>query len=434
MKNCCSEKIKNTMSEVLDSVEQNKDSFVMHPGKDFSRNRVLPFKRTMEAIIGMQGNSLNKELIDVFPDISNRPTPSALVQQRKKIKPEAFKYAFDQFNAKTETYDTAVYNGYHLFAIDGTALNIPKNENSDTYFEQGFNQFQLITLYDICSETFKDCIIQPRPKMNEVVACKELIKRNKFPEKSIIVGDRGFSSHNLYETVNRTDNLDYLIRVRNDYSNETKKLPMTELDIQVALTIYTSQTKHNQLEVKAERAKIIFGKSKFGKPKKYVHWDYEDGCPLSMRIVRFKIKDDTYETIVTSLDEAEFPISEIKKLYQKRWGIETAFRNLKYALGLSRFHSKHEDFVRQEIYAHLLMYNFSMRIAMHVGLTSSKGKYSYQINFTNAMYICKSYFRGKIIEKIEAEICACILPIRPGRYDKRKIAPKSFVPFLYRVA
>ena len=53
---------------------------------------------------------------------------------------------------------------------------------------------------------------------------------------------------------------------------------------------------------------------------------------LSFRLVRFKITDSTYETIVTNLDANTFPPAELKKLYAMRWGIETSFRELKYVM------------------------------------------------------------------------------------------------------
>jgi len=56
--------------------------------------------------------------------------------------------------------------------------------------------------------------------------------------------------------------------------------------------------------------------------------------PISFRIVRFKITDDSYAAIITNLDSDCFPSHEIKKLYAMRWGIETSFRELKYTVGL----------------------------------------------------------------------------------------------------
>ena len=87
---------------------------------------------------------------------------------------------------------------------------------------------------------------------------------------------------------------------------------------------------------------------------------------LSFRMVRFKITDDTYETVVTNLDAGSFPAAELKKLYHMRWGIETSFRELKYTLGLLHFHAKKTESVLQEIFVSLIMYNFTELITSHV--------------------------------------------------------------------
>lgn len=34
-----------------------------------------------------------------------------------------------------------------------------------------------------------------------------------------------------------------------------------------------------------------------------------------------------------------------------RWGIETAFRELKYTIGITAFHAKKRELIKQEIYA-----------------------------------------------------------------------------------
>lgn len=44
--------------------------------------------------------------------------------------------------------------------------------------------------------------------------------------------------------------------------------------------------------------------------------------------------------IITNLDQSDFSMNDIKKLYQLRWGIETSFRELKYAIGLTSFHAR----------------------------------------------------------------------------------------------
>ena len=70
---------------------------------------------------------------------------------------------------------------------------------------------------------------------------------------------------------------------------------------------------------------------------------------LQMRIVRFPISENTYESIITNLPAEEFSAEDIKELYYMRWGIETSFRELKYAIGLTHFHSKKLDYIKQKV-------------------------------------------------------------------------------------
>lgn len=69
---------------------------------------------------------------------------------------------------------------------------------------------------------------------------------------------------------------------------------------------------------------------------------------MNIRIVRFPISETSYETILTNLPDNVTP-DKLKELYHRRWGIETSFRELKYSIGLSAFHSKNYDFILQEI-------------------------------------------------------------------------------------
>ena len=109
--------------------------------------------------------------------------------------------------------------------------------------------------------------------------------------------------------------------------------------------------------------------------------------------MRFKISDNTYETIITNLDANEFSADKIKELYHMRWGIETSFRELKYAIGLINFHSKKVEYIAQEVFAKLTMYNFCEIITLNVVITHKQRKHEYQVNFTVAIHICRYFFR-----------------------------------------
>lgn len=158
---------------------------------------------------------------------------------------------------------------------------------------------------------------------------------------------------------------------------------------------------------------------------------------LSFRIIRFPIGSNSYEIIITNLDRNIFDVKKIKEIYHLRWGIETSFRELKYAIGLTSFHARKPDFIKQEIYARLLLYNYCELITTHVIKQMKNNDKTKQVNFTIAIYICREYLRNKrnlsppdVINLIEKHV----LPVRPGRKDPRKIKPQASVSFLYRVA
>ena len=60
---------------------------------------------------------------------------------------------------------------------------------------------------------------------------------------------------------------------------------------------------------------------------------------FSARIVRLTLKDGRTQLLITNLDAEQFPLSALRELYARRWGIETSFRDLKYTVGLRYFHA-----------------------------------------------------------------------------------------------
>ena len=82
----------------------------------------------------------------------------------------------------------------------------------------------------------------------------------------------------------------------------------------------------------------------------------------------------------------------LKELYNRRWGIETSFRELKYSIGLNAKNSKKYDFILQEIWARLLLYNFCEMITTNVVIIQNqKNKHTYQINYTYAILYAENY-------------------------------------------
>jgi len=155
---------------------------------------------------------------------------------------------------------------------------------------------------------------------------------------------------------------------------------------------------------------------------------------INFRLTRFRIKENEYETIISNLSPDEFGSEDIKSIYHMRWAIETSFRDLKYALGLVRLHSKRDECIEMEILAKMIMYNFSSMITCQVKVGRSASKHEYKANFSLAIHICMEFFRGNALSsKVETVISSTTLSVRKGRSYPRKWH-KSPVNFNYRIS
>ena len=200
-----------------------------------------------------------------------------------------------------------------------------------------------------------------------------------------------------------------------------------EFDYPVHFILTRKQT--NEVKSNPNRYKFLPNNVRFD----YFELNQTEFYPISFRVVRFKLTENTYETLVTNLDSMKFSKEELKEIYQMRWGIETSFRELKYAIGLIHLHSKKPSFIEQEIFAKLTMYNFCEMITLNVVLTKKERKYDYQVNFTVAIHVCCQFFRSSKIP-VEELIQRNILPVRKGRRSERRTRVKTSVSFIYRVA
>lgn len=404
-------------------------------GKSFSRKSTLTAETVIRLLIGAEGGSLAK----ILHDAGIQATASALSQRRAQIPPEVFRTVFTNFNSAC--VDKEFFCGYRLLAVDGTAVNLPRNPKAPSFVQndgipKGVNQLHVTPLYNILSRTFDDLVIQPEPKKDEIGALVDMLERNTFTQKTLIIADRGFESYNLIAHCLEKENADFLIRVRQNYSamREVAKLPMMELDCTIRPTITTTQTKEDK------KNGYVFlqvpKKSKVGSKTRRGRWDFPSPYPMKLRVCRFLLDNGEFETVATSLPRS-FSLDDIRELYHLRWGIETSFRDLKYTLGLVNLHGKSDAFAEQEIYASLTAFNFASRVCNEVVVRQPKnGVYAYKVNFKMAVMLCKEFLRTPNAdgETLLKEIARHTVPIRPDRQDERNLKVKGFAGFVYRVA
>jgi hypothetical protein len=393
-------------------------------------------------LISMGGSALSKELMDAQGYTPDVVTSSAFIQRRDKILSLAFEFLLQEFTSSCANIKR--YKGYRLLADDGSSLNVSHDPNdTDTYFQnspdsKGFNLLHFNALYDLCSKIYVDAIVQPGRKENEHKAMVNMIDRSPIQDKVIVIGDRGFEAYNNLAHIERKG-WHYVIRVK-DINSSGGILsgfalpPDGEFDVSVSLILTKKQT--NAVKTRPDIYRTL---------KKDATFDFCDlhdnkFYPISFRVVRVLLPNGEYESLITNLDAAEFPSDELREIYRLRWGIETSFRALKYTIGLTNFHTKKREFIAQEIFARLIMYNFAQIITSHVVISQADRLYEYKVNFTNAVHVCRRLLRHKANEPpldVEALIRKSIVPVRPirkGQSGERKPRPKSSFSFTYRVA
>ncbi len=432
--------IENTtklLETVVSELADNPSLFLRNPNADFSRNRKIDFKTFIGITMNSGGCTMSKELLDFFDFNVNAPTVSAYSQQRSKVLPEAFEFIFHEFNLKNQSKNKKLLAGYQLLACDGSNLSIASNsKDAETAWKHNqlggiTNHLHLNAFYDVLNRVYTDAIVQTASEYHEQRACIRMLERSA-EEQVILVADRGYENDNIIaHAINKGWN--FVIRMKDIKSNGIASglnLPSNnsfDTDIDMTLTRRQAKAK-KQAGYKFMPTVQTFDYLPIGSSEDY---------PLSFRIVRFKISEDSYELVITNLDRFRFPPNKLKEIYQLRWGIETSFRELKYAIGLTSFHSKKVDYIKQEIFARLTLYNFCELITSYVVEQRNISGKTKQVNFTIAIYICREYLRRKrqlsppdVIKLIEKHT----LPVRPGRRDPRKVKAQASVSFLYRVA
>ena len=405
---------------------------------DKYRSRKLDFETLTQLLITMDGGSIAKELLSAGLDVS----ASAFVQRRKRFEWRHFERILEEFNEMCE--NSATFKGYRVFAVDGTSVNLARDPKADTFMfndsaSKGYNQVHVTPLYDVLNKTYHDCCLQPQPKQDEIGALQSMLLFNyTIPRPSIIVGDRGFESYNLFTHLRKVEGMEFIIRVKQEKTamKLIRDLPMRELDVDVSGEITTRQTKEDKekgrifIQTHANPDREYSGNTRAGR------WDFPSPYPVSFRIVRFQLNTGVYETLATSLPRDKFTTDDLKELYHARWGIETAFREMKYNLGIVNRHGKSMQFAAQEIYAAMLLANFTSRIVNAVVIEKNANTvHEYEVNYKMATYLCKRFLRDPNADGdlLLHEIAKFVEPVRPDRSDERKIQPKSFRGFVYRV-
>ena len=430
------------LKDAVRSVADNIQNYVSYPG-DFSRNGKLPPDVLMEFLIGQGSRSTRNELIEAFSFDKDHPSAPALVQKRAKLNPAALRDVLYRFNQSLEPASSD--SDYRFFAADGSTLSFLSTPefSSDDYFTtqgnsaKGAYSVHLIAFMDLDSNRYSDAVIQPITQKDEYGAFSTIVDRHPLPAsaKAVFIADRGFCSYNNMAHVMQRGQF-FLFRAKDIHSKGLLHhidFPSDDaFDTSVQLVIVRRQSKKLSLPPDGY-VRFVNKDTSFD----FVEYGSDGFFVLPLRVVRFKLSSGEYQALVTNLPEDDFSPDELKKLYFRRWGIETSFRHLKYTVGLSKFHAKKASFVTQEIWARLISYNFTCAVMDCVRIPVSETKHSYKVSVSAAVLVCRKLILSLIVHSaldVLDLLARELIPIRLNRSFPRLATAHFRRPayFLYR--
>ena len=352
--------------------------------------------------------------ISVFKSKSrSRFTKSAFVQARKKIKPEVFDKLSHVLLKEFYTDNEAavkLWKGFRVLAIDGTRITLPfTDELVDIYgktknhTETFIVQARCSIMYDVLNNYALDGTFSALKRGERDLALTHLENCNG---NDLIIYDRGYPSYDLiHENLKR--GIDYLMRVKNSFSGLIKEF---------------EKSGKNSLVVD-----MYPGKNVKISDKKYTR-----KTPIAVRLIRVELESGQVEILITSLlDSKKYPTSEFKKLYFKRWGVETFYDELKNKLRIEHFSGYSNQSILQDFKAALFVSNVQTLIVSELEdelkVRNSVKVYDYKIN-TNMSYgllknrVVELFLEDRktnIVEELKSIFLSHLVPIRPNRKFER---------------
>lgn len=417
-------RIRKDFYTTLQQMEADRPLYVKDPLRDFTRESTFSFRRTMLFLTQMESHSTNREINDFFLPLGKPVTQSAFVQARDKFNEEAFPALLQRFNGKYPFRKTK--NGLHVFAIDGSDLNVPADKTDCSTFisynssQGGYHQLHVNLMYDLLEKRYSDVVIQPRAEMREAAAACDMVDRNPFDWNCLYVFDRGYTSLNLMAHI-VVRNSFFLIRAKEINSANSlfsrMQLPdAEEFDVPVRFVVTRNRRlwSENPCLYKLIHNDRAFDFIDTG--------DKERIFELCFRLVCVKLESGESEYLITNLPSKKYPPDVLKELYHLRWDIEKSFLFLKYGIALNYFHSVKREFLIQEIYSRLILSNFISLVVLCAEPSFTGTKYHYKISVSDAIYKCRDFLNGvPAYEDLLPLLLRDKVPIRPGRRYPRNM-------------
>lgn len=330
----------------------------------FVRKRSLSMLQVIQFLFYSSKASMCQNLASIIsdhPDISfPQVSKQAISKARQGIKPSLFS---ELFNLSVDIFygnidDRKLWNGYHIFAIDGTKLELPNSESNFRIFgkmftttskeQRYFTQALGSMVYDVMDDYIVHASIHPylSSERSAAVSHLEVLEALDIYEDSIVIFDRGYYSEAMFR-----------------YCVEHGHLCVMRLKESINI------------------AKKCCGDSRF--TLKSNPSDRTDD--IEIRVIEVTLDDGSKEYLATNLDDPSIRPDMFKELYFMRWPIECKYYELKERFDIESFNGATSVSVIQEFYLNMLLANLTALIKNHVDsridkTANPKNRFRYQAN------------------------------------------------------
>ena len=377
----------------------------------FIRKRKLSLKQVVMYLLYSSKASMFQNLSNILDDLGADTFPSvtkqAVSKARGGIRPSLFQ---ELFNISVDIFYKNIgkrktWHGMHVFAIDGTKLQLPCSKSNTLEFSDLFNtrnpkqRFSMALgsiIYDVLEDYIIHASINPFLASERLAALThlEVIKDLGIHKRSVIIFDRGYYSEWLFRYC--TDN----------------KIPCV---MRLKEKINLSRSSHG------DTVSVIPGKPKAGTKD------------IKIRILAVPLETGTTEYLATNIFDEKITAEMFRELYFLRWPIESKYYELKYRINIEEFNGATSNSIRQEFFINLLISNLSSLIKSAADneierTANPNNHHRYQANRTYIIgrikRIVPKIFAGlsddSIIDQLFSEALTRKSQLQPGRRGNRQ--------------
>lgn len=405
--------------DICKNIIQSIKEYITTPGKlephraknHFVRKRKLSLFQVIMYLLYTSKASMFQNLSRIREDLGNLDFPDiskqALSKARQFINPALFKELYylsvDLFYKQLPS--RKLWNGYHLFAIDGSKIELPNSKSNFEFFGEMFGypdpnrRFTMglgSIVYDVLDDYIVHASFQRYLASERSAALEHLhnLEDLNIYQNSVVIFDRGYYSEDMFRYCVEHQHL-CLMRLKQNY-NIAKKCSG---DI---ITVLPGNEKDRTEDTK-------------------------------IRVIEVILNDGTKEYLATNLFDSHISQQMFRELYFYRWPVETKYKELKSRLAIEEFSGATTTSVLQEFYINVLLSNLSSLIKNQVDeeiqiTAKSTNKYRYQANRafiigrvkTIVPKILCNLFDLSAIDRLYKESLRCRSQIMPERTFRRK--------------